>query len=367
MLWTFIFLLVLAVIFYILARIYTATQPEFGRAPSKEDQKKYQQSEQFRKTKFVNAIPTSQGDFWEVLKTLPKFFNNSKGAPTDTLPSAYPKACAIDDSLSRVTWLGHSAFLIEHAGLRILIDPMLGPVASPFSFGSKRFPTEAMLKVEDFENIDVVVISHDHYDHLDYPSISKLKEQYPKFYTPLGVGSHLKAWGVPSADIQEMDWWDETQFRGLRLRATPARHFSGRALNDRNATLWAGWILDFGTQKLFFSGDGGYGPHYKEIGEKEGPFDFAMMECGQYNQAWGDIHMMPEESVKAAIEVQAKLAMPIHWGSFKLSVHSWTEPVERFVKAAEDQGLAYIHPKIGACFNPLNPGTTAPWWLELDK
>ena len=174
-----------------------------------------------------------------------------------------------------------------------------------------------------------------------------MKDKVSKFYAPLGVGLHLREWGVHPAQIVELDWWEEATHEDLVFKCAPAQHFSGRGLSDRGATLWGSWVIQSPTENIFFSGDSGYGPHFKEIGDTYGPFDFAMMECGQYNEMWKEIHMMPEETAQAGIDIKAKFIMPIHWGAFKLAMHSWTDPIERVIKKAQSLDLPVIAPKIG--------------------
>jgi L-ascorbate metabolism protein UlaG (beta-lactamase superfamily) len=191
-------------------------------------------------------------------------------------------------------------------------------------------------------------MSHDHYDHLDYQSIQKLKHKTNHFYTALGVAKHLRRWGIDNSKITEMDWQDEIQIDGVKLIFTESRHFSGRRFSDRFKCLWGGWIIAAGDKKIYWSGDGGYGLHFKEIGEKYGPFDIGFMECGQYNPNWKDIHLTPEESVQAALDAKVKTAMPVHCMGFALAMHPWQEPLEKFYAAAAEYKLKTTAPKIGA-------------------
>lgn len=347
--------------------IFVKTAPQFGQPPQGAELERIRQSSNYGEGEFVNLIETKMGSFGEMMSTMPDFLFGKNQSPDDTLPVKFGEntAAAVDTSCY-ITWYGHSAFLIEMDGQRILIDPMLGKTAAPVSFGSKRFPYEKPIPIEELTDIDILILSHDHYDHLDYPSIQKLKDEVRHFYTALGVGSHLMAWGVPEKKITELDWWDSTEANGLKLVATPARHFSGRGLTDRNATQWASWIIRGKHQNIYFSGDGGYGPHFKEIGEKYGPFDIAFMECGQYNKAWQAIHMMPEESVHAGKNVQANLIMPIHWGAFKLSVHTWTDPIKRFKAESERLKVPMVHPYIGDRFELGKDFPRVEWWERIE-
>ena len=263
----------------------------------------------------------------------------------------------------KVTWFGHSALLLEVNNRKIFLDPMLGKIPAPHPWlGSKRFNEDLPMKIEDIPQIDAVLISHDHYDHLDYWSITKLKDKVKMFYVPLGVAAHLKSWGVDESRIVELDWWEEAKFEELTFVSTPSRHFSGRGLFNKDSTLWCSWVIKSENTKIFFSGDGGYSKTFKEIGEKFGPFDLTLLECGQYNEGWSEIHMMPEETVQTHIDLRGELLMPIHWGAFKLSIHPWQEPVERLLKKANSLNVKVTTPKIG---EPVILGKSVPssnWW-----
>ncbi|SHJ05995.1 MBL fold metallo-hydrolase [Pseudozobellia thermophila] len=345
--------------------IFVNTSPQMGQPPKGSDLERIRKSGNYEGGSFINPMETSTGDIWAALKEMPKMLFDDSNNPHRPLPVAFvDEALRKADSATHLTWFGHSAFLLELQGQRILIDPMLGDVASPVPFGTKRFAYQRNIPLEQLRDIDVVVISHDHYDHLDYPSIIGLKNEIKHFITPLGVGSHLKSWGVPSEKITELDWWESVRMGGIDYTSAPSRHFSGRGLTDRDATQWASWILKARDQNIYFSGDSGYGPHFREIGEKYGPFDLAMMECGQYNKAWSNIHMMPEETVQAAMDVNAKVTLPIHWGAFRLAPHGWTESVERFTQAADKNELPYLLPEIGERFRLGNDFPKRTWWTQ---
>lgn len=302
--------------------------------------------------------------------TLREYFRKGNKEPRGPVPVrklAPDHFGTLEDSLTRITWFGHSAVLLEMAGKIIFLDPMLGQVPAPISWaGPQRFNPELPAKIDALPFIDIVLISHDHYDHLDYGSILKLKEKTGKFIVPLGVGGHLRSWGVDKNKITELDWWDQATFENLTFVSTPARHFSGRGLLDRNCTLWCSWVIQSGTENIFFSGDGGYGSHFREIGDRFGPFDFTMLECGQYNPQWKQIHMMPEELPQAQRDLRGKVFMPIHWGAFKLALHSWTDPLDRLTAIRSSEDMLMTTPEIGESIILGKDYPNRPWWHSVD-
>ncbi|WP_418511515.1 MBL fold metallo-hydrolase [Corallibacter sp.] len=347
---TLVSIIALLVITYLL---FTSFYPSFGGAISKEQKLIYQNSKQYNDGKFRNTNPVPKDlSFSETMSLAYKFF-------TTKVPNARPKSDLIATKLdstgianykgeARMFWFGHSSFLLQIDGKTILLDPMFGKVAAPHPLlGANRFNKEFPLQIEQLPKIDAVVYSHDHYDHLDYETVLKIKAKTKHFYTPLGVGEHLKAWGVSNENITELDWWETTKIDHLNLVCTPAQHFSGRKLNTNQSTLWSSWVIQSDTENIYFSGDSGYAEHFKEIGKKYGPFDLALLECGQYNEMWSDIHMMPEETAQAGLDVNAKRIMPIHWGGFKLALHSWTDPIDRVQAKARILGVDIITPQLG--------------------
>lgn len=346
--------------------LFVNLAPQFGKAPNGADLERIKTSPHYKEDGFANLTPTSLGPFSEMMKTLPEMLR-SAGEPEDELPTRFDQNTSNTiDSLCFITWYGHSSFLIEMDGQRILIDPMLTDYPSPLPMGTKRFAYDQAIPIEQIKNIDVVILSHDHYDHLDYETVLAIAGEVKHFYTALGVGSHLKHWGIPEERITELDWWESVETGPLELVACPSRHFSGRALNDRWKTQWASWVIKGRHQRLYFSGDGGYGSHFQEIGKRFGPFDLAMMECGQYFRVWKHIHLMPEESVQAGIELRADLLMPVHWGAFKLAPHSWKDPIERFTAESARLEIPCIHPYIGQRFNLGVDFPRDPWWEGMD-
>jgi L-ascorbate metabolism protein UlaG (beta-lactamase superfamily) len=351
---------------------FTNFYPSFGGDLSKEQKVNYQNSEQFKNGKFNNTNPVPKDlSFSETAKLAYTFFTTKvpNGRPKQDLKAIKIDSASIADykGEARMTWFGHSSFLLQIDGKTILLDPMFGKVAAPLAMlGANRFNETFPLEIEKLPKIDAVIFSHDHYDHLDYESVLKIKDKTNHFYVPLGVGTHLEAWDVSANSITELDWWEDTQLDGLKFVCTPAQHFSGRKMNNGQSTLWSSWVIQSQTENIYFSGDSGYADHFKEIGEKYGPFDLALMECGQYNQMWSDIHMMPEETAQAGIDVQAKKIIPIHWAGFKLALHAWTDPIERVTKKANELNLEVITPKIGEQIIVKDSANTyTHWWKNL--
>ena len=362
-------ILALFLILILIGILFITLSPEFGGSPSKEQIAEYEELPYFSEGKFTNLIPTEMSmSIGKTITMIPKFFANDPARiPSFEIPIEKRDSLELTAPTeeSRLIWFGHSAFLLQMDGLNVLIDPMLGDVPAPNPFlGKPRFNSELPIEIEKLPQIDLIIISHDHYDHLDYGSIQKLKEKTKAYYVPLGVGAHFDRWGVDSNLITEMAWWDEVKVNTISLVFAPSRHFSGRGPTNRFSTLWGSWIITGSKENIYFSGDGGYGPHFKEIGEKYGPFDFAMLECGQYNENWKEIHMSPEETAMAGIDVRAKLGMPIHWGAFSLAMHSWTDPVERVSKKAEELGLLLALPKIGEFIELGSLTENETWWVQ---
>ena len=351
--------------------LFVNLSPELGRPPSEEQEKAYAEIARFRDGKFRNykdvEVKFKASEY-------PKLIYNFLQKRDNQVPHKKPLVFQLDSTEvanyagePRIIWFGHSAFLLQIEGLNILLDPMLSDVPAPIDFlGTPRFNKTLPLSLEKLPAIDAVIISHDHYDHLDYESIKSLANKTKAFFCPLGVGNHLNSWGIENNRIHELKWWETEQFEALKLSLTPAQHFSGRGLNDNSKTLWGSWVIQSDSSNIYFSGDGGYGDHFKEIGEKFGPFDFAMLECGQYNVKWQAIHMLPEETAQAGLDLDAKYIMPIHWGAFRLALHTWTDPVERLTKKAKDTDQRVIIPSIGELIplNELEGYQNKDWWLQ---
>lgn len=261
-----------------------------------------------------------------------------------------------------VTWLGHSSVLLKIDGKCLLFDPLWYSRASPFTLlGPKRFfPNPA--SIDHLPHIDALLLSHDHYDHLDKHSVLQLAKKKIPIITMLGVGQRLIKWGVDNAQVTELDWWQQTQVDTLTITSAPTRHFSGRWLNDRNRTLWGSFAIKSPLHNVYFGGDSGYYDGFKTIGEKLGPFDFTMLEIGAYGDEWKSIHMGPEAAVQANIDLKGKLLMPMHWATFNLAFHAWSEPIERFIPAADRNGVAALIPKPGVTYNIDKGAFNSQWW-----
>ena len=323
-------------------------------------------SPQWRDGKFRNGLARKDGSIWKMIKKMAA--GVAIKTPTEPMPViqrraeefARPPATGL-----RMTWLGHSTMLIEIDGKRVLTDPVWSDRVSPVSWvGPKRFH-EPPLPFEELPAIDAVVISHDHYDHLDKETIRLMRDRVPLFVVPLGVGEYLEKWGVQAGKIVELDWWGETDIGGVTLTSTPARHFSGRASVYGCQTLWSGWAVIGPNHRVYYSGDTAMFPGFKEIGERLGPFDATMIEAGAYDALWADVHLGPEQAVDAHQMVRGDLMFPVHWGTFDLANHAWTEPIERSRVAAERRGVRLAYPKPGQSIEPATPPEFVPWWPEI--
>lgn len=341
---------------------------QFGGKVTPEDTEKYSKSSNWKNGAFQNLETTDMSmNLSQVPGMIYKQFANSKGRKPEKPLAIIPfdKAKFTEESdKAKVIWYGHSVVFMRMNGQNILIDPMLGDNTTPIApVANKRFSENTLSLIDDFPTIDLVLITHDHYDHLDLDSILKLKSKVNQFYVALGVKRHLVAWGIDSDKITEFDWWNSQTFNDISITFTPTRHFSGRGLRDRFKTLWGGWSFKNDKEHIWFSGDGGYGKHFKEIGERIGKVDFAFMECGQYNDDWHEIHLFPQESVQAAIDSNVQKVMPVHWAGFDLSYqHTWTEPADEFVKFCLKQNLDFALPKLGEIFT-IDKVNQAKWWL----
>jgi L-ascorbate metabolism protein UlaG (beta-lactamase superfamily) len=297
------------------------------------------------------------------------FFGGAKRVPPGPLPVFSPLDAWTrpPDSTMRVTWLGHSTVLLELDGLRVLTDPVFGERASPVSFaGPKRFH-RTPATIDQLPKLDVVLLSHNHYDHLCEASIEQFAKLKVPFVTALGVGAKLQAHGVLPENITELDWHEHISLFGDRLKfiATPAQHFSGRGITDRNQTLWASWVIQSDHHKVFFSGDTGLFPGMADIGKQHGPFDLVMLEVGAFHPSWGDIHLGPENALRAHQLLGSGLLFPVHWGTFDLGLHAWEQPAETLYTLAAQNNTRLLLPKLGTPIEALREESIDPWWRAV--
>lgn len=346
--------------------LWFSAREAMGGAPTVADVARAEQSPQWRDGRFQNRLRRIDGSY--VRMTAAFLFGGSKyRVPAAAIP-VVPRVRADYEippaSGLRTTWLGHSTLLLEIDGQRVLIDPVWGERASPFSFmGPKRFYAPP-LPLAQLPDIDAVIISHDHYDHLDMPTVKALLARHVRWIVPLGVAVHLRAWGIRDSLVTELDWWDATSVGELTITATPARHFSGRGLNDARRTLWAGWAFAGATHRVFYSGDTSLHDQFAEIGRRLGPFDLTMIEAGAYDALWVDVHLGPEQAVLAHQLVGGDVMVPVHWGLFDLALHGWTEPIERVLAAAREAGVRVVAPRPGDMIEPSRIGAPERWWPE---
>lgn len=342
----------------------------FGGDSSEEKKLSFRESKNYdtekevfknRRPKLISEMEKEAMDF----KTMWDFFFGSQAdrVPIAKLPEEKPNLAEfIQESKDlKSIWLGHSSFLLNMSGKIILVDPVFSGAASPIPFAVKRFQ-KPVLKLNELPEIDYILISHDHYDHLDKESIQFFREKATSFITPLGVGSHLETWGIEEERITERDWWQSHKVGDLEFIATPAQHFSGRGIFDRNHSLWASWVIRNEKHSVYFSGDSGYDVHFKEIGDKYGPFDLAFVENGQYNKKWRAVHLLPDETIQATKDLKAKRMIPVHWGMFELSMHAWYEPIEESFLRAQAEDFQLIAPKIGQLIKLNEENPVDKWW-----
>ncbi|HEV2284481.1 MAG TPA: MBL fold metallo-hydrolase [Steroidobacteraceae bacterium] len=338
-----------------------------GRMPAGARLARLRASPRFAQERFRNLYPILPGlrDASAPMPSLREFLcGGERRQPPSPLPSVSPLETwrKPPGSGLRATWLGHSTVLIEIDGRRVLTDPVWGPRASPSRFvGPKRFqPVPVALAA--LPPVDVVLVSHDHYDHLDYPTIRALRSQDVPFVTSLGVGAHLESWGVNPERIFELDWWESWTLPGAEVTVTaaPSQHFSGRTVKSRNTTLWSSLVIGSPRHRVFFSGDTGLTDEYRSIRERLGPFDLIMLEVGAWHPAWGDMHLGPENALKAHALLGGGPFLPIHWGTFALAMHAWDQPAEALL--AHAAGAQLLLPRLGEPAEPATAKDVEPWW-----
>ncbi len=347
------------------------SQPQFGARMSAAQLARAHANSHYHEDRFANDQPPAAyrlADVWALLTG--QFLGDEIRIPPTALPvvavDRQALAAPLPVSGLRAFWIGHASVYIEIDGLRVLIDPMFSDYASPFQFGPRRFQPPP-LALDELPAIDVVLITHDHYDHLDMHSVQDLARRGATFLVPLGIGAHLHRWGVPPAQIHELEWWQKHTLGAVRFIATPARHYSGRGLTDASASLWTSWSVLGARHRFFVSGDTGYSDHFREIGARFGPFDMSFMKIGAYGPGapWLDIHMSVEDAVRAHRDVRARRLFPVHWGTFNLAFHDWDEPIKRAVLAARASDVVLLTPRLGEIVDADKTLPVNPWWESV--
>lgn len=338
-----------------------------GYSASSSRRARSERSPQWRDGKFRNVNERIDGPLFTTLRQF--VFGGSKyrtpDAPIDTEARARADYDVGPASGLRVTWLGHSTLIVEIDSLRVLIDPVWAERASlaPFA-GPKRFYPPP-LPLSELPEVDVVLLSHDHYDHLDADMIRELARRNARCIAPLGVGAPLVSWGVREDQIEEFDWWESVTIGPLTLTAVPARHFSGRGVRDQGQSLWCGWTLITSNHRVYYSGDTAMQEAFVDIGDRLGPFELTIIEAGAYDALWADVHLGPEQAVRAHQLVRGDVMLPVHWGLFDLAIHGWTEPIERVLVAAQAAGVRVAAPRPGGRVEPAQPDPVKQWWPAL--
>ncbi|WP_084111201.1 MBL fold metallo-hydrolase [Chryseobacterium taiwanense] len=363
------YIIITITVLIILLYFMVINQEVFGAEAKGERLERMQQSKHFKDKQFQNLSHTpSLAEGHSMPKVMYDFFFKKKDPllkPVKNLPSIHTDLKNLSKDEDVFIWMGHSSYFIQTDGVSFLIDPVLSLYGSPFKFFNKAFAGADIFKPEDIPNIDYLVITHDHYDHLDYPTVKAIKNKVGKVILPLGVGAHLEQWGYQPEQLIEEEWGAEAFLKNnIKITFTPARHFSGRK-TQRNVTLWTSYVLETPTKKMFLGGDSGYDTHFKMIGEKFGPFDYAIMENGQYNEAWKYIHALPEDVIQASIDVKAKKIIPVHSAKFALALHPWNEPLQKVVDLGKEKNLNILTPMIG---EPVDLNASSQqfkiWWED---
>ena len=334
--------------------------PQFGGKFEGARLERMRRSPQFIDGRFQNTPP--QNEDAALWRTIQLYRQGQVREPRFEIPVITPTLKTPVEPGLRAIWFGHSSVLVEIDGLRLMTDPVLSHRASPIFIGPERFHRPP-IALDQLKDIDAVVISHDHYDHLDMATVQRLAPQGTHFYVPLGIGAHLERWKVPPTQIHEMDWWDSAQLKGVTIHSTPARHYSGRKRMN-NSTLWSAWSIRGPEHSIYYSGDTGYAPHFAETRKRLGDVDLAIIKAGAYGEppGWLDIHMDPESAVQAHVDLGGKVLLPVHWATFNLAYHSWIEPIDRTLAAAEAKNVNVITPRIGETFTFGQPFENVEWY-----
>lgn len=341
----------------------------FGRAPAGARLERMMASPLFEAGTFKNPSGASPNlRRGSTLSTMGKFlFGRERRVPPAPLPSESPLDIWARRAGSglRATWLGHSTVLIEIDGARVLTDPVWSDRASPFGFAGPRRFQPVPVAVAELPPLDAILVSHDHYDHLDHAAVAALLPGGAPFVCPLGVGAHLEAWGVPEERIIELDWWESIEIGDLTITAAPSQHFSGRGPRDRNRTLWCSFAVRGPRRSFFYSGDTGLTGEYAAIRDRLGPFDLVMLEVGAFHPSWGTIHLGPENALAAHALLGGGAFLPVHWGTFNLALHAWDEPAETLITLADRRDVQLVMPRLGAPVEPARVDRVDPWWRAV--
>ena len=360
-------ILVSMFLIYVVTTVFRIGDEEVGGSASREHLERIKKSPNYNGGKFVNAEPTEHhagGNYWDVIRDY--LFSSEDRRPSEIIATR-PADLTNFDIISglQLFWLGHSTVLINIDSITILIDPVFDERVAVIVGSTERFQP-AVINRGRLPKVDAVIISHDHYDHLEKNSIDYFARTGTKFFVPLGVGAHLRAWQVPDSQIVELDWWESRDFGSVKIVCTPARHFSGRSLLKFDETLWASWVVIGSTRRIFYGGDTGYTDQFEKIGDRFGPFDITLLPIGAYSEYWPDIHLNPEEAVTAHLALKGQLLIPVHWGTFDVAFHPWDEPIERLIRAAKKQEVQFAAPLPGEKIKLDSLPIQQQWWQESD-
>lgn len=361
------FIVLLTTLFMLIPAAYLYTrQPQFGQVPDEAEFRNRKLTSPFADGEFSNQVytPTLTGEQNRFVALAQFLFGKDENAiPAIALPSKKTDLHALDKAQNVVVWMGHSSYFLQVNGKRFLVDPVFSDNASPVPATNRTFKGSNIYTTDDIPEIDYLLITHDHWDHLDYPTVTGLKSKIRQIITPLGVGNYFEQWGFNKAIIHEGDWNSVIQpEKDISIHILPTRHFSGRLL-AKNKTLWGSFAIITPGHNIYVGGDSGYGPHFKAIGERFGHFDLAILECGQYNENWRFIHMMPEETAQAAEDLNARAMLPSHNSKFKLAHHPWNDPLNRVSKASQGKSYRLLTPMIGELVEQDNPAQRfSQWW-----
>lgn len=343
--------------------------PAFGREPKGRRLERIKKSKLYKNRKFQNIShtpPVAEG--YSTVKVTYDFILGEKHPllkPLKDIPSIHTGLKSIPKDQDVFIWLGHSSYYLQTDGVSFLVDPVLSLYGSPFKYFNKAFKGSDIFKPEDIPNLDYLVITHDHFDHLDYPTVKSIRQRTGKAIVPLGVGAHLERWGYREENLIEEEWGVEVLLKNsLKINFTPARHFSGRKIKQNN-TLWTSYVLETPTKKIFLGGDSGYDSHFKTIGDQFGPFDYAVLENGQYGEAWRYIHTLPEDVIQAAVDLKAENIIPVHSSKFALALHPWDEPLQKITGLGKEKRLSILTPMIGEVVDMnRSQHQFGEWWKE---